>query len=339
MPKLPRGMFRRKGRPGWYIRLFASGRERWVSLGTDFAQACDKARAYAAGLTVAPGRAGTVAEVAEQWLSSYVQTQRNVKGQTLAAQRVRAYVEPFFGHMIVERVTREDVRSFRLWLQSRTSLSLTSVAHVLSDVRCLFNWCEEAGLVERSPFPRRVMPRLQEQLPDRLTDEEAARIAAVQEPYGFVCRLALGTGLRWGELTRAQASDVKRIRVPGSSEDQWCLEVSQTKSKRVRRVPLAPELAAEVRQRVGRLVAFATGSPGSFALRVARLAGVEGFHVHQTRHTFACQWLERGGSLAALQQVLGHADISTTQRYAKLGDEALMREAARLGQIGGRRGA
>ena len=100
--------------------------------------------------------------------------------------------------MLVERVTREDVRSFRLWLQSRFSLSVTSVWHVLSDVRCLFNWCEDAGLVERSPFPRRVMPRLQERPPDRLTDEEAAKLVSLPDPHGLVCRLALGTGLRLG---------------------------------------------------------------------------------------------------------------------------------------------
>jgi integrase len=86
---------------------------------------------------------------------------------------------------------------------------------------------------------------------------------------------------------------------------------------------------------VGRLVPYAIGSPGSFAYRVRTRAGIEGFHVHQMRHTFACQWLERGGSLAALQQVLGHASIVTTQRYARLTDEAVMREAARLASSGG----
>ena len=61
-----------------------------------------------------------------------------------------------------------------------------------------------------------------------------------------------------------------------------------------------------------------------------RLTGIDGFHVDQMRHTFARQWLERGGSLAALQQVLGHASITTTQRYARLSGEAVMREAARI---------
>jgi integrase len=95
-------------------------------------------------------------------------------------------------------------------------------------------------------------------------------------------------------------------------------------------VPLEPELLREVRGHVGRLVAFATLSPGSFAKAVRTRTGIERFHVHQMRHTFACQWLERGGSLAALQQILGHASIETTQRYARLTDEVVMREAMLL---------
>lgn len=164
------------------------------------------------------------------------------------------------------------------------------------------------------------MPRLQEQPPDRLSDAEVAVLLTVREPYGFVVRLALGTGLRWGELTRAQASHVEGD----------MLMVSQTKSGRVRRVPLAPELLREIRGRVGRLVAFAELSPGSFAKMVRKETGIEGFHVHQMRHTFACQWIERGGSLAALQQILGHASVVTTQRYARLSDDAVRREALRL---------
>lgn len=108
------------------------------------------------------------------------------------------------------------------------------------------------------------------------------------------------------------------------------LVVSQTRSGRIRRVPLAPALLREVRALVGRLVAFAECSPGSFAKGVRRETEIEGFHVHQMRHTFACQWIERGVSLAALQQILGHASVVTTQRYARLSDDAVRREAVML---------
>jgi integrase len=320
MPKLPKGMFRRKGRPGWYTRVYRGGRERLVSLGSDFGLAQRKLRGIQSG-TLAIGESRiTVRQAATRWLESCIKTQRNEKGQTLSAQRVRDSLDPFMGHRLLEKVGGEDVRAYRLWLERQGRLSLASVGHVLADCRCMLRWAEDSGLIERCLFPRRVMPRLQERPPDRLTDEQAEALRVLSEPYGFVCRLALGTGLRWGELTRAQASDVER----------GFLVVHHTKSRRVRRVPLSPELLGEVRMRVGRLVPFARVSPGSFSARVRKLAGLDGFHVHQMRHTFACQWLERGGSLAALQQILGHASIETTQRYARLTDEVVMREAERI---------
>ena len=91
-----------------------------------------------------------------------------------------------------------------------------------------------------------------------------------------------------------------------------------------------PDLLAEVRSHVGRLVPFAEESPGPFAKVAGRRAKMARFHVHQMRHAFACQWMDRGGNLGALQQVLGHASIVTTQRYARMSDEVVMREAVRI---------
>lgn len=320
MPKLPVGMYRRTGRPGWYLRLYADGRERRIALGTDFEQAIEKAREAQGKATPARGARLTVSAAGERWLETYVKTQRTTKSQATAAQRLRDYLVPFMGTMLIERVCGEDVRAYRLWLERTTRLSAGSVWHVLSDCRCMFNWCEGAGLVERSPFPRRVMPRLQERPPDRLTDDEAETMRGLPEPHGFVCRLTLGTGLRWGELCRALASDI----------EGGFLLVHKTKSGKVRRVPLSRELHAEVRTHVGRLVPFAELSPGSFARSVRRLAGLARFHVHQMRHTFACQWIDRGGNLVALQQILGHASVETTQRYARMSDPMVKREAERI---------
>jgi integrase len=323
MPKWPRGMCQR-GKV-YYAQLRIDGRDVWRSLGREHGPACDKLAKIRAGESPLGDRTA-VTEAAKRWLAHYVETARSPKNRVTTAARVDRYLKRFFEFVPVVKVGPDHIRRYRLWLEGH-DISPTTVWHILSDARCFLRWCEEVGLASRTPFPRRVMPRLQERPPDRLTDDEAERLLAIREPYGFVVRLALGTGLRWGELTRAQASHI---------EGDW-LVVSQTKSGRIRRVPLARDLLREVRSRVGKLVAFAECSPGSFAKAVKRETGIERVHVHQMRHTFACQWIERGGSLSALQQILGHASVVTTQRYARLSDAAVMREAQRLSEAWGQR--
>ena len=316
MPKLPRGMMKRG--KSYYARLKVGGKEVWRSLGEDYVEAKEKLAQLRAGDNVLADKS-TVYDAAKRWLSTYVQTARSEKNQKQSASRVERFLQPFFKFTPLVKVGPDHIRRYRLWLEGQEYAPAT-VSHILADVRCFLRWCEEVGLVERSPFPRRVMPRLQEQPPDRLSEEEVSTVLGIPEPYAFVLRLALGTGLRWGELTRSQAAHV----------ENGALVVSKTKSRRIRRVPLAPELLKEIKGRVGRLVPYAEHSPGSFTTRVRKLSGVKRFHVHQTRHTFACQWVERGGSLAALQQILGHASVVTTQRYARLSDDMVMREAMRL---------
>ena len=155
-----------------------------------------------------------------------------------------------------------------------------------------------------------------------MTRRETGKVCAADEPYGFICRFLVQTGLRWGEAVRAQISDIEND----------ALVIHQTKSGKVRRVPLPPSLRAELRGRVGRIIGLK--SEGSFARMVKTLSGVDRFHPHQLRHTFACRWLEAGGSLAALQEILGHSTIVTTQRYARLSDDMVRREAERLEAIG-----
>jgi len=224
------------------------------------------------------------------------------------------------GHVLLSKVGAELLRRYRLWLEDRCR-TVGTVAHVLGDCRGFLYWCEEVGLVDRALIPRRWIPRVPEREPDRLLDEEVALLVGMPDPHGFVCRLGLGTGMRWGELCRSQARDLQ----------VGVITVGQSKSGRIRRIPVSDALRMEIRGRVGRLVPFSERSPGSFSKVVRRRTGVGGFHVHQLRHTFACSWIEKGGSLAALQELLGHRSIQTTQRYARLSDDMVRREAERLG--------
>ncbi len=313
MPRLPKGMYQ-KGK-AYYTRKWEGGRDRWITLGTDYEEACRELREFRSGGRRLPNQS-TVSVVAARWLEMYVATARPASGHK-AVQRVRDYLAPYLGIKPVERVTKDDLRGYRIWLDGR-GISPQTVVHVLSDARCLFRWAEESGYVDRSPFPRRLMPKIQERPPDRLADEDVAVLQSLTEPCGFVIRFGLATGLRWGEMVRAKADHV----------ENEMLVVSQTKSRKVRRVPLPPEFQRELRLRVGKLVPFVDSS--SFNLKVRRLSSVADFHVHRLRHTYACNWLERGGSLAALQQILGHASIVTTQRYARLLDAHVKAEAATL---------
>jgi hypothetical protein len=145
MPKLPAGMFKRKGRPGYYLRLYRGGRERYLALGTDYEKAVEKAEAARKGEMPTKGERVTVGQAAERWLATYVRTQRTEQGQSISEQRVRDYLVPFMGHMLLERLNGEDVRAYRLWLERTTKLSLCSVWHVLSDCRCLLTGARMPG--------------------------------------------------------------------------------------------------------------------------------------------------------------------------------------------------
>lgn len=316
MRKLPEGICRRKNRPGFYVRDQRGGRDRWIKAGSTLDEA-KRTRDRVRGSTLPVARV-TVAEAAALWLERDVALSRNDKGRKLAAQRVANDLVPALGMRPLGFLTREDCRVYRLALEAREPRrNPLTIAHLLSDFRRMLNWAEDAGLVDRSPFPRRLLPRIEERPPDRLTDDEVRKLVSLAEPWGFYLRFLFGTGLRWGEASRAQAHHV----------DREHLVVARTKTGRVRRVPLSPALLAEVRGRVGLL--FHIGGSWGFNLRVCRLSGIERFHAHQTRHTFSCRWLESGGSITALQEVLGHSSVRTTQRYGRPNEEAIRREAER----------
>ena len=317
MSKLPRGMFKRG--KSYVTRERKGGVDKWTSHGADFALAVQRHYELMVGRALPTPRL-TVKDAAQHWLANYVATARNEKNQHDAATRVASYLAQFLGHRHLSRLTGGDFREYRLWLEQK-GLSPQTVAHVLSDARCFSRWCDAEGYVPKSPFPPRLLPRIQERPPDRHTDEEVETLLAVEEPYRFAIRLGLATGLRWGELCQVQRADLERD----------MLLVRKSKSGKVRRVPfIEADVLSDVRGRVGKLVPFSKGSVGSFDRRVRGKTGLEGFHVHRLRHTFSCRWLERGGSLVALQHALGHASIVTTQRYARLTDDQVRAEAQRL---------
>lgn len=315
MARLPKGLFRRQGRSGYYFRKRVGGKIIWLSWPNRDVAARELKKIRNSGNVSSRMQ---VAAAVEVWLKGRIAAARGPKFQKLTRTRAEKYLIPFLGYRPLCRVTSEDLRGYRLWLD--TKLAPQTVCHVLGDARGFFLWAVADGLLDRSPFPARLMPRVEGQAMGRFTRDECATLVALPEPYGFYHRLALGTGLRWGELCRADAMDL----------DGHRLVVVRTKSGRVRLAPLGAGLAGEIRSRIGRLVPRAEGSSGSFNRTIKALSGIPDYNVHRTRHTFAYQWLEAGGALSALQEILGHASVTTTMRYLRGLSDLAKREAERI---------
>jgi integrase/recombinase XerD len=298
-------------------KLWSDGQGRWVALGTDYAEAKRRHNALKAGEPI-PSRV-LLKDAVAGWLT-YLESKRpNEKDRKLARVRTEQYLlKHFDADTRMGALSREHILKYRAWLDKQGRKPLT-VQHILSDFRALLRWAEITGRVDRSPFVSRlVMPRIEEKAPKGLAPAEITALTSIPGDYGWTWRFLIGTGLRWSEATRALASHVQ----------DGMLLVEKAKGKRVRRVPIAPRLLDEIRSRVGLLISFT--SPGSFARTCGKLAGITGAGVHRARHTYAMRWVAEGGSLAALQEILGHRDLKTTQVYARVTDDLVRREGARV---------
>lgn len=133
-------------------------------------------------------------------------------------------------------------------------------------------------------------------------------------------KVCLSIGSRWGEAERLRASQVR----------SGVITLSNTKSGKVRSVPISSEFESALRshfQRHGDLAATLKGF--RVALRKSDIQLPRGQASHVLRHTFAAHFVMRGGNILTLQKILGHASINMTLRYAHLAPDHL-KEAVSL---------
>jgi integrase/recombinase XerC len=229
------------------------------------------------------------------------------------------------------------VRGFLSQLYEK-GLSKTSVARALAAVRSLYRWLAREGVVEQNPAKLVATPKLPKKLPRVPTIEEMnfvldgamPEVAAFPERDRLMLELLYGCGIRNSELTGINVED---IRVSAEAI------LIRGKGKKERYVPfggaagsaLAPYLAARqtilgelhktspallINQRGGRLT---TRSVGRIIKKIAVAKGLSpDVHPHTLRHAFGTHLLEEGADLRAIQELLGHERLATTQRYTQL---------------------
>jgi integrase/recombinase XerC len=239
-----------------------------------------------------------------------------------------------------------QVADFRAWLAARAARGLrcTSTARALSTVRNFFAWAARAGYAQNAAVKAVRAPRLPRQVPKALSQDDVdAVLRSVGElaPEPWIAKrdlaallLLYGCGLRVGEALALTVQEA-----PGP-EDEVLLVTG--KGRKQRRVPLLPIVGEAVQAYLAAcphalrpddpLFLGARGGPLSARRLQERLQQIRRFvglsestTPHALRHSFATQLLAAGGDLRAIQELLGHASLSTTQRYTAVEAAGLTR--------------
>ncbi|HEY7634957.1 MAG TPA: site-specific tyrosine recombinase XerD [Gemmatimonadales bacterium] len=238
------------------------------------------------------------------------------------------------------RLSRKTLRDF-VYLLKDLGLSAATIRRQVSAVRTYFGFLVGEGLIRDDPSDRLETPRRGRVLPETLSvrDVEALLSAPhIEEPLAWrdraLLELGYGAGLRVSELCGMSLTDLllteNLVRVFGKGSKERLVPIGRSVigAVSVYLHTLRPELDRGKSR--GRLLLNARGEPlsrvGAWGIvkRAAQRAGIrKRVTPHTLRHSFATHLLEGGADLRAVQEMLGHADLSTTQIYTHVDREYL----------------
>jgi integrase/recombinase XerC len=229
------------------------------------------------------------------------------------------------------------IRGFLSQLYEK-GLGKTSVARSLAAVRSLYRWLAREGVVEQNPAKLVSTPRLPARLPrvptieemNSVLDGQMPQAAAFPERDRLMLELLYGCGIRNSELTGINLDDIRlsaeAILIRGKGKKERYVPFGGTaKSALAGYLPERQKILAEIHKnapallinrRGGRLT---TRSVGRIIKKIAVAKGLSpDVHPHTLRHAFGTHMLEEGADLRAIQELLGHERLATTQRYTQL---------------------
>jgi len=257
----------------------------------------------------------------------------------LSAHTLRAYTGDILGlqthiHSLGSTLNSATTGMLRSWLASGTQspnttprrLSHATLARKIAAARSFYRWLIQNELTTNNPADRLATPRIPKKTPRFLDVNEAASVVEnpTQEGWFLIRNKALleilyGAGLRIGEAVALDVIDVKF--------DQRLVCVRQGKGRKDRIVPFGPPAQKALREWVDTMgkegALFRNRYGGRLSARSARRIvhqaglknGIGAVHPHALRHSCATHLLGGGADLRAIQEQLGHASLTTTQRY------------------------
>jgi integrase/recombinase XerC len=279
---------------------------------------------------------------------------RHLRERNASAHTIKAYTgdldnfATYIGSRGWKKIDHIAIRGFLSHLYDQ-GLSKPSIARTLAAVRSLYRWLAQEGVVEQNPAKLVSTPRLPKKLPRVPTIEEMnfvldgkmPEVASFPERDRLLLELLYGCGIRNSELVGINLDDISLsnqailIRGKGKKERYvpfggsalaalsaylpWRQQLLATLKKTT---PAKGMPALLVNQRGGRLT---TRSVGRIVKRIAVAKGLSPeVHPHTLRHAFGTHMLEEGADLRAIQELLGHERLATTERYTQLSVKHVM---------------
>jgi integrase/recombinase XerC len=269
--------------------------------------------------------------------------ERSLDERNASAHTIKAYrgdLRNFAGHAgsrgwdaIDHMVIREFLS--RLYEQG---LGKTSVARSLAAVRSLYRWLAQQGVVAQNPAALVSTPKLPKKLPrvptieemNHVLDGQMPEVAAFPERDRLMLELLYGCGIRNSELVGIHLEDIRlsseAILIRGKGKKERYVPFGESvKTALAAYLPVRLQVLTEHRKNSAALLinrrggGLTTRSVGRIIKKIAVAKGLSPeVHPHTLRHAFGTHMLEEGADLRAIQEMLGHARLSTTQRYTQL---------------------
>ena len=266
----------------------------------------------------------------ERFLTHLV-VERRASANTVAAYRrdLRRFAGSA-GETPAARIRSHDVQQFAGRLHAQ-GLSPRTIARHLSSVRSFFDYLVCHRELGANPAVGVRAPKQRERLPKTMDPDQTARLfsetaeSPIEVRDRAMLELLYGSGIRLAELVDIDIRDLDLVNgfvtVTGKGQKTRVVPIGKAALDAIE-AWLARRPEAGGRDPLFTSRGRARMSPRNVQLRLKRIAarttGSDGLHPHLLRHSFASHLLESSGDLRAVQELLGHADISTTQVYTHL---------------------
>ena len=282
-----------------------------------------------------PKEVPTLEQFSERFLDGYARANRQkASGVAAKAMIIRVHLIPSMGSKALNAITNEEVQRLKRQLLPKAPKTVNNILTVLN---VMLKTAVEWDLIDRVPCTIKLL-RVSKGSTRFCDFDEFERLVVAAKSTDsrshLLVLLAGEAGLRLGEMVALEWTDIDFVkRQLCVQRSAWKGQIGSPKGGRLRHVPLTARLGATLRDhrhlRGSLVLCQDDGAPltqglvRGYVRRATRKAGLPNNGPHMLRHTFCSHLAMRGAPARAIQELAGHRDLSTTQRYMHLSPAAL----------------